>query len=403
MNRVEPAKFTKQVFGESLVSFEDTSIPQGASVANSAEKLDNSPKESAENSTGSLQETYNYKPHPPEKLKDSTQRIRRRIKKRRDAKRNQVDSIAQRSEGEEEKLLPQQSHEELSDNRFTGSKLPPLSKDLSNVIESELNSDKKIKHVKTHTLNLKPLSPIKDSQDVADNFKAKQLLERGKHDVKRRPVKPLDPIDQVSRIDNINEQAKVFKVSHDLDLNKQASTINNNENDDDSDVENKSEKTLTSVSSNDLDSVTDSDSPDSPRTQFYPKAPSGTPPSHHRPHHYDHDHRSSLSLKSDKKDYPEQVERHSDSEAIRRGRNGNRQSGKEMWGKAKVVTLLPRVPAARARDRNSNFVNEELEKYLPERKLMVFIGTWNMHGEKVGWKLCHVLQSITFTCSNAYQ
>jgi hypothetical protein len=41
------------------------------------------------------------------------------------------------------------------------------------------------------------------------------------------------------------------------------------------------------------------------------------------------------------------------------------------------------VPASKARDRNSNFIQEELEKYLPEQKLMVFVGTWNMHGEKV--------------------
>ena len=76
--------------------------------------------------------------------------------------------------------------------------------------------------------------------------------------------------------------------------------------------------------------------------------------------------------------------RHSDSEAMRRERMEKRRSNKDQWNKAKIATLLPRVPASKARDRNSNFVQEELEKYLPEKKLMIFIGTWNMHGEKVG-------------------
>ena len=273
----------------------------------------------------------------------------------------------------------------LSDNRIAGSKLPPLSKESTSAIENKPKDDKLCN---VHTLNLKPLSPIIDNLDVADNFKAKQSLERGKHDLKNKgPVKRLDPISQVSRVDSINEEANRFQVDENLDINKQKSISNNNK-DNDSDEDNKSEKSFTSVSSNDLVSDTDSDGPDSPKTPFYPKAPSDTPPTHHRPH------RNSLSLTS-VKDCPEPVDRHSDTEAIRRARNGNRQS-KELWGEAKVVTLLPRVPAARARDRNSNFVKEELEKYLPERKLTVFIGTWNMHGEKV---CLDVVLDINYYCS----
>ena len=379
MNRVEPANFTKQVFGESQVSLEeDTGTNRGTPVG-SGEELDDSAKNTAENSTGSSQEIY-FTPHPPEKPK--SQQSRRRNKKKRDAKRNKVGSVSQSSE--EEKLLHQQHNEVLSDNRIAGSKLPPLSKESSNAIENKPNADKLCN---VHTLNLKPLSPIIGNLDVADNFKAKQSLERGKHDLKNKgPVKPLDPIGQVSKVDSINEEGKSFQVDKNI-LNKQKSISNNNK-DNDSDEDNKSEKTLTSVSSNDLVSDTDSDSPDSPKTLFYPKAPSDTPPTHHRPH------RNSLSLTS-VKECPEPVDRHSDTEAIRRGRNGNRQS-KELWGKAKVVTLLPKVPAARARDRKSNFVKEELEKYLPERKLTVFIGTWNMHGEKV-W--LQVVVDISYYCS----
>ena len=368
MNRVDPANFTKQVFGESLVSLEEDTSTNGRTPVGNGEKLDDSAKNTAENSTGSSQEIY-FTPHPPEKSK--SQQGGRRNKKKRDAKRNKVGSISQSSE--EGKLLHQQHNEVLSDNRLAGSKLPPLLKESSSAIENKPNAEKLCN---VHTLNLKPLSPIIDNVDVADNFKAKQSLERGKHDLRNKgPVKRLDPIGQVSRVDSINEEANRFQVDKNLDINKQKSISNNNK-DNYSDEDNKSEKTLTDVSSNDLVSDTDSDSP---KTPFYPKAPSDTPPTHHRPH------RNSLSLTS-VKECPEPVDRHSDTEAIRRARNGSRQS-KELWGKAKVVTLLPRVPASRARDRNSNFVKEELEKYLPERKLTVFIGTWNMHGEKVWWQV----------------
>ena len=263
MNRVEPANFTKQVFDESLVSLEeDTSTKRGTPVGNS-EELDDSAKNTAENSTSSSQEIC-FTPHPPEKPKPT----RPRNKKKRDAKRNKVGSISQSSE--KEKLLHQQHNEVLSGNRIAGSKLPPLLKESSSAIENKPNADKLCN---VHTLNLKPLSPIMDNLDVADNFKAKQSLERGKHDLKNKgPVKPRDPIGQVSRIDGMNEEANRFQVDKNLDINKQKSISNNNK-DNDSDEDNKSEKTLSSVSSNDLVSDTDSDGPDNPKTSFYTKAP----------------------------------------------------------------------------------------------------------------------------------
>ena len=46
-------------------------------------------------------------------------------------------------------------------------------------------------------------------------------------------------------------------------------------------------------------------------------------------------------------------------------------------------TLLPRVSARRARTRSGNFLKEEMERYLPERQIGIFVATWNMHEEKV--------------------
>lgn len=46
-------------------------------------------------------------------------------------------------------------------------------------------------------------------------------------------------------------------------------------------------------------------------------------------------------------------------------------------------TLLPRVSARRARTRSGNFLKEEMERYFPDRKIGIFVATWNMHEEKV--------------------
>jgi hypothetical protein len=386
---------TKQVFGESLNSLQGTKFDQSMPVGVNAEMLDKSVKSTDEDSTESLKGAY-FTPHPPEKPKDSNKKGPRRNKnKKRFPKRsNRVDLKSESSEDE------QLTNLEGLDHRTTGSKLPPLSKSLGNEFEARQNSetidhgninrpvDKNFGHVNPLTLNLKPLSPIKDNQKVVDNFKAKQSLERGKHELRERgPLKPYNPIERVSGLDDTNERTNAGKVGNNLDSGKPTRTnnITNNEGDD---VDDKSENTLTSVSSDNLSSDIDSDSQISPvndtnipNTQLSPKAPRDMPSTHHRHHR-----RSSLSLNS-VRDYPEQVDRHSDTEAIRRGRAGNRQSNQAFWDKAKVVSLLPRVPAERARDRKSNFVKEELEKYLPERKLMVFVGTWNMHGEKVGLPL----------------
>ncbi|PFX15188.1 uncharacterized protein LOC111343866 [Stylophora pistillata] len=44
--------------------------------------------------------------------------------------------------------------------------------------------------------------------------------------------------------------------------------------------------------------------------------------------------------------------------------------------------VLPRVSARRARTRSGNFLKEEMERYLPDRKIGIFVATWNMHEEK---------------------
>ena len=389
MSHKEPGYFTRLVFGESHESLQDENIADSMPVgAANSEVLDKLPSNENEDNTGALKATT-FAPHPPEKPKDSSQQSpgRNKKKKRFFRSSNRVGLQSQSSDDEQHT-----NHERLLDNRTTGGKLPPLSKDLSNYLKITANSET-IDHTNVNRpidknlqqplkLNLKPLSPIKDSQKVAHDFREKQSLERGKNDARDKgPIKPPNPIDKVSTPCHSNEQTSSNNVAI-LDTNKPTSVENNNN--DSKIVDDKSENTLTSVSSNDSDSDSDGDSQSSPvydtntpSTYLSPKAPSGTPPTHHRHHH-----RSSLSLNS-VNDQTEQVDRHSDTEAVRRRRSDNHRNSKELWGKAKYVTCLPRVPASRARDRNSNFVQEELEKYLPERKLMVFIGTWNMHGEKV--------------------
>ena len=48
-----------------------------------------------------------------------------------------------------------------------------------------------------------------------------------------------------------------------------------------------------------------------------------------------------------------------------------------------TLSLLPRVPARRARTRSGNFLKEEMECYFPDHQIGVFVATWNMHEEKV--------------------
>lgn len=50
---------------------------------------------------------------------------------------------------------------------------------------------------------------------------------------------------------------------------------------------------------------------------------------------------------------------------------------------ATLLTLVPRVPTKRVRDRKNDHDLADILKYLPDRKLKIFVGTWNMKGTKV--------------------
>jgi hypothetical protein len=396
MSGKEPGNFTRQVFGESLESLQDENIAESMPVRDAkSEILHKSPSNEDEDNAGALKATV-FAPHPPEKPKDSNQSPGRNKKKKRFLRPSNRVGLQSQSSDDEQHI----HRERLLDNRTTGAKLPPLSKDLNNDFKIKANDDTFDHSTSLNgvvdknlqqplKLKLKPLSPIGDSLKVAHDFKEKQSLERGKHEPKDKgPLKPPNPIDRVPEPDHLDEQTSSNNAAF-LYSNK-PSTADDINHDDSNVVDDKSEDTLTSVSSNDSGSDSDSDSQLSPLndtnvpgSQLAPTAPSNTPPTHHRHHH-----RSTLSLNS-VHDHPEQVDRHSDTEAVRRRRNGKHRNSKELWGRAKYITYLPRVPASKARDRNSNFIQEELEKYLPERKLMVFVGTWNMHGEKVKMMKIH--------------
>ena len=47
------------------------------------------------------------------------------------------------------------------------------------------------------------------------------------------------------------------------------------------------------------------------------------------------------------------------------------------------MSMLPRVSAQTARTRSGNFLKEEMERYLPDHQIGVFVATWNMHEEKL--------------------
>ena len=53
-----------------------------------------------------------------------------------------------------------------------------------------------------------------------------------------------------------------------------------------------------------------------------------------------------------------------------------------------TLSILPPVCARRARTRSGNFLREEMERYFPDHRINVFVGTWNMHEEKVR---CNIL------------
>ena len=48
-----------------------------------------------------------------------------------------------------------------------------------------------------------------------------------------------------------------------------------------------------------------------------------------------------------------------------------------------TMSMLPRVSARTARTRSGNFLKDEMERYLPDHQIGVFVATWNMHEEKV--------------------
>ena len=60
------------------------------------------------------------------------------------------------------------------------------------------------------------------------------------------------------------------------------------------------------------------------------------------------------------------------------------------------TSLLPKVFANSVRSRNKNFLKEEMEKYLPDRRLGVFVATWNMHEEKVGFYIVETFLQLNF-------
>lgn len=375
--------FTQQVLGKSLESCQDTNVAQTLSSGVSDEMLGKLLNTTHENGSKGFKETF-FTPHPPEKPKEVNERSPRKSKnKKRFLRRsNRIDIKANSSNDDK----PYDRKGLVDDKPNSGSKLPPLSGTLSNgsfntSLHDELRNgskinksiDKNTKHETALTLNLKPLSPIKDSRKVADDFRLKRCMERDKHAEREKgPIKPDNP-----PLDYENEQTSLGRTNTYLHGN-------NTENKDVNDVDDYSENTLTSVSSDgsrsdDSDSeISSNNDPNILMTQLSPKAANNAPLTNQNCMH-----QSSPSLNYIK-EYPEQAERHSDTEAVRQGKTLDHSNTKKLWGKAKVVTLLPRVPASRARDRNSNFIEEELEKYLPERKLMVFVGTWNMHGEKVG-------------------
>lgn len=350
--------------------------PMPVEVEHNGDILVNSSKNEDPEDNTSLNGAF-FTPHPPGTPKDSAQRSPRRLKNKNSKRFERRIHPVQRknskdSSSDEDKL----SHNKQTYNTNPkASKLPPLLKQENDVIESRVvpfcggeNTAGDHENLKHNTFVLKPLSPIKDQKKLVENFKSMQSLEREKlHTKNKAHLKPLKPSEDVPNL--------ILDGNNGLETKKSVEQSNNNS------IEDLSESTLTSVSS-DGSSNTDSDSESSLTkdhkvlaTQFYPEKPNVPPPNHHY-----HRHHNSLSLSS-VRDYTESTGGHSDSEAMRRGKMVRR-STKELWNKAKIVTLLPRVPASKARDRNSNFVKEELEKYLPERKLMIFIGTWNMHGEK---------------------
>lgn len=55
-------------------------------------------------------------------------------------------------------------------------------------------------------------------------------------------------------------------------------------------------------------------------------------------------------------------------------------------------SLLPRVNARTVRMRTKNFLSEEMERYVPERCIGLFVATWNMHEEKVSNRLYIYIQ-----------
>ena len=335
------------------------------------------------NENGDTSEGPLFTPHPPELPKDSHSRRPvplkpQKLKGKRFGRKVHPVAAKQSNDtsSDDDKLGTNEMTPKLS-----GSKLPPLKKISYESVNSQENAlALGLRHAPLVS-NLKPLAPLKDQITLVKDFKANQLIENETvHETGSTVNGPLKPEtgpetrDAVSDV-TLNGQAAKKGLSNGTDVVVSVDV---------------SENTLTSVSSDGSSSLSDTDSEtesgqneaDTSATKFKPQPPS-IPSPRSRQHH-------SLSLTS-VRDAHKQDGGHSDTEAVHRARRADRQSTKDLWKKAKIVTYLPKVPASKARDRNSNFVQDELEKYLPEHKLMVFIGTWNMHGEKVSVMLNYTL------------
>ena len=315
------ATITRQVFGQSLESLaDDVDVNQ---------ELSSKLKIQEEYNNNDVSTVEHFIPHPPDKLKGSSKLSKRAITANRFPRRlNRVVSCPTDSEDDT-------GHKTL-ENRIKRSHLPPLNVDLIHDDDKPEPGFKESNAKLQSSLILEPLAPIKGVVKTSDVLEAEQHNLRWKQEKKENNGEPFETT-SIKNLDTIDDNV------HDKDM------------------ENVSESTFTSVSEN--SSSSDEENYNKSFTKGSVHIPTSS--KHVTAKH----HRSATSLKS-QKHLTGYEEHHSDTEAIRHGL-GRRNS------------LLPKVPASKARDRNSNFVQEELESYLPQRKLTVFVGTWNMHGEKV--------------------
>lgn len=253
--------------------------------------------------------------------------------------------------------------------------------------------------------NLRGVEPLKDigsDEEVVNSFKSYQNSAKnndlGKKIVKKNVVHPMRVTQKQG--DPEKEISLQTETSNPRSNSEQSVLLNNKRPSEDEVTLSSSNDSLTSVSDSDENSISNSDTSEGKnRGKAMQRDPNSTLPTLPCQHNdrtvkanssglYESIRPSELSMDHNNS----ATDLHHLSKALEKVATNDERCASDTdlsvksTGQASnlsTLSLLPRVPARRARTRSGNFLQEEMERYFPDHQIGVFVATWNMHEEKV--------------------